>query len=84
MRVRHRYLVVRKDKNSLKKILKGLNEEFPNLKIIEIKKSKELSIVRCAHLQLRPLRERLCALGVATVGTSGTVKRAVTKFVRKG
>ena len=82
-KLRKRYLVVRTNPNSLEPVLKKLEKEFPRLKLIEVKDARDFSLVRCAHIQLLQLRERLNALGIETAGASGTIRRAISKFVRK-
>jgi len=79
MRQRDRYVVVRFNKANVKAILEDLSKKFSRIKLVE--ETYTASIVRCGHLQLPLVKERLSKLGVEILGVSGTIRKARRKFI---
>ena len=71
------------EKELLDRVLRSLSGEFNNLRLIEVKSVRGFVLIRCSHLQLQALKERLASLGIKVVGVSGTIKAAARKFVKK-
>ncbi len=82
-RLRRRYVVIRRDPASAEPSLSLLQREFKGLQRVKLEGVEGFVVLRCTHLQLPELKRRLNALGLQVVGVSGTIKRAIKKFIRK-
>jgi len=73
-RERRRYIVMRADPKLVEAVVQATECEV-------IKRlSPDGILIRCGHLNLPAVKEKLTSMGCEILGVSGTIKRALKKF----